>query len=194
MLCKKLHHAAFRCKDARATVAFYTEVLGLKFSHAMGEDHVPSTGAYSPHIHIFLEMEDGSSIGFFEVPKDPGNVKDLESPDWIQHFAFEVESVEVLLAAKARMEARGMSVIGPTEHDGFILSIYFFDPSGHRLELTVRTAPPERLAAFEAEAYTVLDLWDKTHDWSRRAELWGSDEGYLRSVPETDANRTGKPS
>jgi hypothetical protein len=46
---------------------------------------------YSPHIHIFLEMEDGSSIGFFEVPKDPGNMKDLTSPDWIQHFAFEVE-------------------------------------------------------------------------------------------------------
>ena len=40
MLCKKLHHAAFRCKDAAQTVQFYTEVLGLKFTHAMGEDHV----------------------------------------------------------------------------------------------------------------------------------------------------------
>jgi catechol 2,3-dioxygenase-like lactoylglutathione lyase family enzyme len=48
MLCKKLHHAGFRCKDARETVDFYTNVLGLKFSHAMGEDHVPSTGEYSP--------------------------------------------------------------------------------------------------------------------------------------------------
>ena len=60
MLCKKLHHAAFRCKDAKATVEFYTKVLGLKFAHAMGEDHVPSTGVYSPHIHIFFEMEDGA--------------------------------------------------------------------------------------------------------------------------------------
>jgi glyoxylase I family protein len=59
------------------------------------------------------------------------------------------------------MEARGMSVVGPTEHDGFILSIYFFDPSGHRLELTVRTAPPERLLQFEAEAPAVLELWDQ---------------------------------
>ena len=88
MLCKGLHHAAFRCRDARETVDFYTEVLGLKFIHAMGEDHVPSTGKYSPHIHVFLEMEDGSSIAFFECPKDPGNMKDPESPDWIQHFAF----------------------------------------------------------------------------------------------------------
>ena len=45
--------------------------------------------------HIFFEMEDGSNIAFFECPKDPGNMKDLESPDWIQHFAFEVESVDV---------------------------------------------------------------------------------------------------
>ena len=32
MLRKKLHHAAYRCKDARETVAFYIEVLGSKFS------------------------------------------------------------------------------------------------------------------------------------------------------------------
>ncbi|MFI4981140.1 MAG: VOC family protein, partial [Nevskiales bacterium] len=112
MLCKKLHHAAFRCKDARATVDFYTKVLGLKFAHAMGEDHVPSTGRYSPHVHIFLEMEDGSNIAFFEVPKDPGNMKDMESPDWIQHFAFEVENVDTLLEAKQRLEAHGLKVVG----------------------------------------------------------------------------------
>ena len=109
MLCKKLHHAAFRCKDARETVEFYTKVLGLKFAHAMGEDHVPSTGKYSPHVHVFLEMEDGSSIAFFECPNDPGHVKDMESPDWIQHFAFEVESLDALLKAKADMEAKGVA-------------------------------------------------------------------------------------
>ncbi len=181
MLCKKLHHAAFRCKDARATVDFYTNVLGLRFAHAMGEDHVPSTGRYSPHIHIFFEMEDGSSIAFFEVPKDPGNVKDLESPDWIQHFAFEVDNVETLLAAKARLEQHGLSVVGPTNHDDFILSIYFFDPSGHRLELTTRTAAPERAREFEAEAPKVLEVWERTHDWSQRAEVFGAEKGYVRA-------------
>ena len=92
MLCKRLHHAAYRCLDAKETVRFYTEILGLKFSHAMGEDHVPSTGLYSPHIHIFFQMEDGSCIAFFECPNDPGSIKDMTSPDWIQHFAFKVES------------------------------------------------------------------------------------------------------
>ncbi len=187
MLCKKLHHAAFRCKDARATATFYTEVLGLKFSHAMGEDTVPSTGVYSPHVHIFFEMEDGSAIAFFEAPNDPGNMKDLESPDWIQHFAFEVESIEALLAAKERIEAMGIPVVGPTDHDGFILSIYFFDPSGHRLELTVRTAPPERAKEFEDEAPAVLALWEETHDWSRRAERFGGATGYDRSAGKPGA-------
>src|SRR5438876_5232840 len=141
MLCKKLHHAAFRCRDARETVDFYTRVLGLRFTHAMGEDHVPSTGRYSPHVHIFFEMEDGSHIAFFKCPNDEGEVsgRDPLTPGWIQHFAVEVESVEVLHRARAELESKGLQVVGPTNHDDFIESIYFFDPSGHRLELTART-------------------------------------------------------
>jgi len=181
MIIKRLHHAAFRCRDARETVDFYVDVLGLKFSHAMGEDHVPSTREYSPHIHIFLEMEDGSCIAFFEVPKDKGNMKDLEMPDWVQHFAFKVESVDVLLAEKERLEGLGIDVLGPTNHDDFILSIYFFDQSGHRLELTADTCEEDRHKVFESEAYDVLDGWSETHDWSQRDKIFGSQTGYKRN-------------
>lgn len=183
MLCKSLHHAAFRCQDARATVDFYTQVLGLKFIHAMGEDHVPSTGKYSPHIHIFFQMEDGSCIAFFELPKDGGQPsgRDPETPDWVQHFAFRVSDKETLFKAKAALEARGIVVVGPTNHDDFLLSIYFFDPSGHRLELSVHTATPEQDALYEKEAYSVLELWEQSHDWSRRAELFGGGTGYQRN-------------
>ena len=177
---RRLGHMVLMVRDIQKSAKFYTEVLGLKFSHAMGEDHVPSTGKYSPHIHIFFEMEDGSSIAFFECPRDPGNMKDMESPDWIQHFAFQVDSVETVLKAKADMEAKGIKVVGPTNHDGFITSIYFFDPSGHRLELTTPTCAPERHKIFEAEAYKVLELWNETHDWSQREKLYGSKTGYAR--------------
>ena len=183
MLCKKLHHAAYRCRDARETVEFYTNVLGLRYTHAMGEDHVPSTGKYSPHIHIFFEMEDGSNIAFFECPQDAGEVsgRDPLTPAWVQHFAFEVESEETLMWAKADLEAKGLKVIGPTNHDQFIKSIYFFDPSGHRLELTVRTCmDPARLQEYVEEAPKVLELWDQTHDWSQREKLWGAKKGYTR--------------
>lgn len=94
MLCKKLHHAASRCLDARETVDFYTQVLGLRFSHAMGEDHVPSTGKYSPHVHIFLEMEDGSAIAFFECPRDAGRT--CHDPARMQGFADEAPRVLAL--------------------------------------------------------------------------------------------------
>jgi len=180
MLCKRLHHAAYRCLDAKKTVKFYTEILGLKFSHAMGEDHVPSTGLYSPHIHIFFQLEDGSCIAFFECPKDPGNMKDLESPDWIQHFAFKVESMEVLLKAKQELMDKGIEVLGPTNHDDFISSIYFFDPSGHRLELTADTCDASMYPLFEEEAPKVLELWNETHDWSQREKVFGAKSGYKR--------------
>ena len=185
MLCKKLHHAAFRCKDAAETTKFYTEVLGLKFAHAMGEDHVPSTGQYSPHIHIFFEMEDGSNIAFFECPQDPGEPsgRDPQTPGWVQHFAFEVDSLETLMQAKQDLQAKGVSVVGPTNHDDFITSIYFFDPSGHRLELTTRTADPARHQLFEAEAPQVLALWNETRDWSQRTKLFGAQTGYARPSP-----------
>jgi len=181
MIIKRLHHAAFRCRDAKETVDFYADVLGLKFSHAMGEDHVPSTGEYSPHIHIFLEMEDGSCIAFFELPKDKGNMKDLEMPEWVQHFAFKVESVDVLLSEKERLESLGLDVLGPINHDDFIRSIYFFDPSGHRLELTADTSDVKRNKAFNDEAYKVLELWNQTHDWSQREKIFGGKTGYERN-------------
>jgi catechol 2,3-dioxygenase-like lactoylglutathione lyase family enzyme len=186
MLIKGLHHAAFRCKDARETVDFYTRILGLNFIHAMGEDHVPSTGLYSPHIHIFFEMEDGSCIAFFECPLDEGEAsgRDPRTPDWIQHFAFRVKDTETLLQAKADLEAKGVKVLGPTNHDDFLLSIYFFDPSGHRLELSAHTATAEMDATFRAEAMQVVELWDKTHDWSQRQQLWGSEKGYQRPTAQ----------
>lgn len=183
MLCKGLHHAAFRCRDARETVDFYTNVLGLKFIHAMGEDHVPSTGAYSPHVHIFFQMEDGSCIAFFELPKDKGTPsgRDADTPDWVQHFAFRVKDVATLEKAKAEIAARGIKVVGPTNHDDFLVSIYFFDPSGHRLELSAHISTPEQDAQFAKEAMPVLELWEKTHDWSQREKIFGAKSGYVRS-------------
>jgi catechol 2,3-dioxygenase-like lactoylglutathione lyase family enzyme len=163
MLCKKLHHAAFRCKDAAATYHFYTGVLGLKLSHAIVQEVVPSTGQHCPHVHIFFEMQDGSSIAFFECPTAPGEVKDMASPAWIQHFAFQVENEGVLRQAKAELEHLGVQVIGPVNHDDYVLSIYFSDPSGHRLELTTQTCPPERLKEFEKRAPGILAEWTRRH-------------------------------
>jgi catechol 2,3-dioxygenase-like lactoylglutathione lyase family enzyme len=66
---QRLHHVAYRCLDAAETVDFYTNVIGLRFAHAISQDRVPSTQEFSPHLHIFFELGDGSYLAFFELGK-----------------------------------------------------------------------------------------------------------------------------
>jgi glyoxylase I family protein len=157
---QKLHHVAYRCADAGETVEFYTKVLGLPFVHALSNDYVPSVKEYSPHLHIFFEMGDGSYIAFFELPTSPGQGKDPNTPEWVQHLALEVKDEAALLEGKRRLEAANVPVVGPTDHH-FCKSIYFFDPSGHRLEMTIRTQAEGEAERNKADAPRILDAWLK---------------------------------
>ena len=55
----KIHHVAYRCRDAGETVEWYQRVLGMRYTNAFAEDHVPSTGAYDPYMHVFLDCGGG---------------------------------------------------------------------------------------------------------------------------------------
>ena len=158
MILRKLHHVAYRCKNAKETVEFYTKVLGLKYSHAIRNDYVPSTGEHYPHFHIFFAMDDGSSIAFFEVPNEKPMGFDPNTPQWVQHLALEIDSKEAQEGFMRRFDELGIDYIGPTDH-GFIQSIYFFDPNGHRLELTYRSDKPGELTQAETKAEAMLDQW-----------------------------------
>jgi glyoxylase I family protein len=156
-----IHHVAYRCRDAKETVDFYRDVLGMAFTTAFAEDHVPSTGAYDPYMHVFLDAGGGNVLAFFELPHQPAMGKDPNTPAWVQHIAFRVASLDALAAAKARIEARGLDVLGPTDH-GIFRSIYFFDPNGHRLELTCDTGTPEELAELGRVAPAMIEEWSRT--------------------------------
>ncbi|MBL8663084.1 MAG: VOC family protein [Candidatus Odyssella sp.] len=161
MLVKSLHHVAYRCKNAKETAEFYTRALGMKYRMAVSADTVLSTGEYSPHFHLFFQMEDGSSVAFFEVPESPEMGFDPNTPGWVQHLALRVGSMEELLAAKKRLQDMGIEVLGPADHK-ICQSIYFHDPSGHRLELSFPTDTPEMCAAMEKAAPAMLEQWNKT--------------------------------
>lgn len=161
MLVKSLHHVAYRCRDAKETAKFYTEALGLKYLMAVSSDDVPSTQEFSPHFHIFFEMEDGSYVAFFEVPESPEMTFDPNTPDWVQHLALRVGSMDELLAAKKRLEDNGIEVLGPTDHK-ICQSIYFRDPSGHRLELTFPTQTAEMTRILSESAEGMLEEWSRT--------------------------------
>ncbi|MCG8693761.1 MAG: VOC family protein [Minwuiales bacterium] len=153
-----LNHFAWRCRDAEETRAFYEDLLGLPLAHVIKADHVPSTGEYCPYVHIFFEMADGSYVAFFDLGDNTATVPDPETPAWVNHLALEVPDEAALMAAKARLEAADVSVIGPTDH-GIIKSIYFFDPNGIRLELTTRTATAEEMADHASHAHEALAAW-----------------------------------
>ena len=165
---KRIHHVAYRCRDAKETVEFYGRVLGMDFKLAIAEDHVPSTGEYDPYMHIFLDAGMGNVLAFFELPQQPEMDRDRNTPAWVQHIAFEVETMDDLLAAKARAEAEGLDVLGPTNH-GIFKSIYFFDPNGHRLELACNTGTDEQMAELKRVAPDMLEEWSRTKTAPRHA-------------------------
>lgn len=176
----RIHHVAYRCKDAKDTVEWYQKVLGMDYVTAFSEDHVPSTGAYDPYMHVFLDCGGGNVVAFFELPKQPEMGRDENTPTWVQHLAFEVDSVETLLKAKEHIEAQGVDVLGPTYH-GIFKSIYFFDPNGHRLELAANIGTAEQYAELRTVAPMMLEEWSKTKTAPRYAE-WLHQEEIV--VPE----------
>ncbi|MBV9747902.1 MAG: VOC family protein [Acetobacteraceae bacterium] len=155
---QKLHHFAYRCRDAEETRRFYEDMLGLPLVHVIQEDHVPSTGEYNPYTHIFFEMKDGSYVAFFDLGDDIAPEPSPNTPAWVNHLALEVESSEELLEAKARIEQAGIQVLGVTDHR-IINSIYFFDPNGLRVELTTRTVDDAHMREHALQARQKLDAW-----------------------------------
>jgi len=158
---KGFHHVAYRCKDAKQTVEFYTTMLGMGFKLAIAEDYVPSSGEYDPYMHIFLDAGGDNVLAFFELPDQPKMGRDRNTPRWVQHIALRVESLEALLAAKTHLEANGLDVLGPVHH-GIFKSIYFFDPSGHRLELAADIGTKSQMAKLKSVAPDMLDEWART--------------------------------
>ncbi|MEZ4455612.1 MAG: VOC family protein [Gemmatimonadales bacterium] len=161
MLLERIHHVAYRCRDAKETVEFYRDVLEMDFLLAISEDRVPSTKEPDPYMHIFLDAGQGNVLAFFEIPNSPPMSRDPNTPAWVQHIAFKVKDVPTLLAVKERAEARGLEVVGPTNHELF-QSIYFFDPNGHRIELAADTAAPEMLRTLRDLAPKMLEDWTRT--------------------------------
>lgn len=160
---EKIHHVAYRCKDAKETVQWYKKNLNMDFILAFAEDHVPSTKAFDPYMHLFLDAGHGNVLAFFELPTQPDMGRDENTPKWVQHIALKVKDRAALIEAKAHLEANGIDVLGITNH-GIFHSIYFFDPNGHRLELAYDDEKaPEKIAMITEEMkHEMLEQWSKT--------------------------------
>lgn len=179
MKIEHIHHVAYRCKDAKETVNWYTKNLNMDFMLAIAEDHVPSTHAPDPYMHVFLDAGQDNVLAFFELPTQPEMGRDLNTPEWVQHLAFKVKDRETLIAFKEKLESNDIDVLGITDHSIFH-SIYFFDPNGHRIELACPDPDEDAmLKRLDAVKWDMLEEWSRTKkapkhaEWMHKKELSG---------------------
>ena len=162
---QQLHHYAYKARDAEETRHFYEDILGLPLYHIIQSDYVPSTGEYCPYTHFFFRLQDGSFIAFFDLGDDVKPEPSPNTPLWVNHIAFRVNTMQELEDTKARLQAHGVEVLGVTDHHIF-KSIYFFDPNGIRLELAAQVANEEQMAKDSTVAHGRLK------EWTARKEQW----------------------
>jgi catechol 2,3-dioxygenase-like lactoylglutathione lyase family enzyme len=138
-----INHVAYRCRDAEQTRWFYEDVLGLPLVATVIDEVVPGLGDKMPFMHLFFELGNGEYVAFFDQPQSatPKHFERAHSFD--RHIALEVEDEAALRAWQQRINARGVSCLGPVDH-GFVKSVYMYDPNGTQVELTCRAADFER--------------------------------------------------
>jgi glyoxylase I family protein len=183
---QQLHHYAYRARDAEETRHFYEDILGLPMYHIIQSDYVPSTGEYCPYTHFFFRLQDGSFIAFFDLGDDEAALPSPNTPLWVNHVAFRVNTVAELEAMKARLTAHGVEVLGVTDHHVF-KSIYFFDPNGVRLELSANIADEFQMLQESKTAHARLD------EWTARKAQWRKDRADGKAPATLKPQQNDRP-
>jgi len=165
---EKIHHVAYRCKDAKETTDWYKDKLNMDLVLAIAENEVPSTKAPDPYMHIFLDAGNENVLAFFELPNSPTMDRDQNTPTWVQHIALRVANYDALVSAKEELESKGVDILGPVNH-GIFKSIYFFDPNGHRLELATDIGTKEQYKELNRVAHDMIEEWSVTKRAPRHA-------------------------
>lgn len=134
-----VHHLALNTDDMKTTIEFYTRVLGMPLMHAIKVP--PGTSRGNPPFerirHYFFDMGNDSTLAFFEIPKGAKPQGDRDAIAAMQHCSFAV-SADAAEAILGRLNAAGIEILGPLEPIPGLLSAYFFDPNGIRLEISWR--------------------------------------------------------
>jgi glyoxylase I family protein len=135
-----IHHLALNTEDMRATVDFYTKVVGMPLVHAMkvppGLGSGPGNRGNPPYEeirHYFFDMGNDSLLAFFEIPRGAEPKVKRDAIGGMQHVAFAV-TPHSFSAIQKRLKKAGVAFDGPIDILPGLISIYFFDPNGIRLE------------------------------------------------------------
>lgn len=126
-----INHLALATRDINETVRFWRDLLGMRLVAALGK---PGYRQY------FFEVSADDLIAFFEWPdiepieeKDAGRV--VKGPFAFDHVAIGVDDDNALWELKDKFEANDIWVSEVIDN-GFIHSIFTFDPNGISLEFS----------------------------------------------------------
>ncbi|ALC14109.1 VOC family protein [Sphingopyxis sp. 113P3] len=183
---RMLHHSAYVTHDVGATVDFYTRVLRMKLVSSVIDDAIPSTGDPFPYIHLFFELQDGSTIAFFEsLDLPPASPASHPAYEIFNHLALDAGSVEAVDEWARHLTAEGIDFIGPVEH-GIIYSIYFRDPNGLRLELTADVVGDWK--SHDQQAVEDVAIWQRLKEQGRSE---GGQESVVAWIKQRRLARPG---
>jgi catechol 2,3-dioxygenase-like lactoylglutathione lyase family enzyme len=145
-------HTARPTWKLRETVEFYRDILGLPLVHTISARGWGPPG-HPDFLHFFFDAGKGATIAFFYyIGTDRPSRYESEDHHFYSatHTAWSVESEAELHLWKETLEARGLIVSAYTRHE-ILESIYFRDPNGYPLEVTLRLRDMHRLDAKDAE-------------------------------------------
>ncbi len=133
-----INHLAISTADMKGVLQYFNEVLGMPLAALYWMHGAENT------MHGFLKLNASSMLAFVFSPLNskevqlgnthPGNPSAPSTMGTMQHLAFNVDSVDELLALRDRIRSHGIHCMGPADH-GFCQSIYFAGPEGISLEV-----------------------------------------------------------
>lgn len=178
-----IHHLVFNTDDMKMTIDFYARVLGMRLIHAIKVP--PGTSRGNPPFenlrHYFFDMGNDSTLAFFEIPKGAKEKGDRDAIAAMQHCAFSV-SDEAAHEIMGRLGTHGIAYAGPIAPMEGVLSIYFFDPNGIRLELCWR--PIDR----EGDVHVIDSCAMSREEALRELRTLHDDPAWLEEVTAAFAN------
>jgi catechol 2,3-dioxygenase-like lactoylglutathione lyase family enzyme len=174
-LTRGVHHLALNTEDMRTTVDFYTRVVGMPLVHAMKVPPGLGTGPanrgnppYERIRHYFFDMGNDSLLAFFELPRGAESQVERNAIGGMQHVAFAVTPAQ-FAALQERLRAAGVPFDGPIDILPGLVSIYFLDPNGIRLEACCQPAAGEQPTVIgsvaQSRASATSELQSIDRDW-----------------------------
>ncbi len=120
---RKIGHVVLNVSDIERSVRFYTEVLGLQVSDRYPDSMVPGG-------MVFMRCNtDHHGVALV------GGAGTLERTS-LNHFAFEVGSLDEVFRARAWLQAHGVPIVFEgRRRAGCQVAVEFRDPDGNNLEV-----------------------------------------------------------